>query len=222
MTMKLWWRAGWGSALIEAQAAEYGLPLELVWLDDPDTGPQARAEWAMLNPLEQLPTMVLPDGRVLTESAAITLFLAEAAQSDLLVPRPDAPEYATFLRWLIWMVANVYPAASTYSHADRLVNDPFEARGMQDRLMVRTQALWQQAAAEAGTPWFLGDRYSALDIYLAVMLHWDPGLNWAAEHVPRLYNIAAATTARPVLGPVMARNFPDGLSVALSEPPVPL
>lgn len=211
MAMKLWWRAGWSSALIEAQAAEYGMALDLVSLDDPETGAQARAEWVRLNPLEQLPTVLLPDGRVLSESAAITLHLADLAQADLLVPRPDAPEYKTFLRWLIWMVAKVHPAANQYSYALQLVNDPIEYRGMQERLAERMEVLWHSAAAEAGTPWFLGERFSALDIYVAVMLHWGPGVDWAAEQVPRLYAIAAATAARPALREVMARNFPEGL-----------
>jgi GST-like protein len=37
----------------------------------------------------QLPTLVLPDGQIMTESAAITLYLAEATgRSDLVPPRP--------------------------------------------------------------------------------------------------------------------------------------
>lgn len=211
MVMKLWWRAGWGSALIEAQAAEYGLALDLIALDDPETTEAALAEWARLNPLAQLPTLLLEDGQVLTESAAITLFLADRQHSDLLVPGPDAPERAAFLRWLIWMVANLYANVSMSDRAERLVLDPVEARGLRDRLLEQRMALWEQAAGAAGTPWFLGQRFSALDIYLAVMLHWGPGLDWAAEHVPRLYNIAAATARRPAIAPVMARNFPDGL-----------
>ncbi len=218
MVMKLWWREGWGSALIEAQAAEYGLALDLIALDHPATGEQAQADSAELNALGQVPTMQLSDGSVMTESAAITLFLAARQDSDLLVPRPQAPEYAAFLRWLIWLVANVYPCVSYYAHPERLVADPVEARGLQARLLERMEAQWRQVDAEAGTPWFLGERFSALDIYLAVMLHWGPGLAWAAEHVPRLYNIGAAAARRPAIAPVMARNFPDGLGAGLAAP----
>lgn len=211
MVMKLWCRAGWGSALIEAQAAEYGMELDRIGLDDPATGDEALAELARLNPLTQLPTLLLDDGQVMTESAAITLFLADCQHSELLVPGPGAPERAAYLRWQIWLVANPYANVAYSDRAERLVGDPIEARGLRERLLEQRKALWEQAAAAAGTPWFLGERFSALDIYLAVMLHWGPGLDWAAEHVPRLYNIAAATAARPAIAPVMARNFPEGL-----------
>lgn len=211
MVMKLWCRAGWGSALIEAQAAEYGMELEHVGLDDPATAGEALAELARLNPLTQLPTLLLDDGQVMTESAAITLFLADHQHSDLLVPGPDAPERAAYLRWQVWLVANLYANVAYSDRAERLVGDPIEARGLRERLMEQRKTLWEQAAAAAGTPWFLGERFSALDIYLAVMLHWGPGLDWAAEHVPRLYNIAVAAAARPAIAPVMARNFPEGL-----------
>lgn len=209
MAMKLWWRPGWRSALVEVQAAEYGIALDLIALDDPVTGKEARAEWARINPLQQLPTMQLDDGQVMSESAAITLWLADHAQSDLLVPRTDTPEYPGFLRWLIWMAASVCPCATFHNLAGELVNDPIEARGLKTHLVERMQSFWLQVADEAGTPWFLGDRFSAIDLYIAVMLRWGPGLDWAAEHVPRLYHIATDASERPAVAPVIARNFPD-------------
>ena len=42
----------------------------------------------VVNPLAQVPTLLLPHGQVLTESAAITLHLADATQSADLVPGP--------------------------------------------------------------------------------------------------------------------------------------
>lgn len=209
--MKLWWRAGWRSALVEVQAAEYGIDLDLVVLDDPVTGPAARAEWIEANPLQQLPTMQLDDGQVMVESAAITLWLADHAQSDLLVPDRNAPEYPGFLRWLIWMAATICPCATFHNLACDLVMDPIESRGLEAHLIERMQSLWLQAADAAGTPWFLGDRFSAIDLYIAVMLRWGPGLDWAAEHVPRLYHIAIAASERPAVAPVIARNFPDSV-----------
>ena len=209
MAMKLWCRAGWGSALIEAQAAEYGMELELVGLDDPATTEAALAELARLNPLTQLPTLLLDDGQVMTESAAITLYLADRQHSDLLVPGPDAPERAAYLRWQIWLVANPYANVAYCDRAEQLVGDPIEARGLRERLLEQREVLWMQAAEAAGAPWFLGERFSAIDLFLAVMLRWQPGLDWAAEHAPRLYHIAAAASARPAIAPVIARNFPD-------------
>lgn len=208
MALKLWRHTGWGSAIVEAQAAEYGIELDLIDIENP-AAEQARATLLEVNPLGQLPTLWTEDGKVLTESAAITLWLAEQSDSTLLVPEIEAPERADFLRWLIWLVANIYPAATYYEHVDRYISDPIEAGGFRTRVMANMKVMWQQADAAAVGPWFLGERYTALDIYLAVMLHWGPGLDWFAEHTPKLYNIGKAAAGRPAVAPVITQNFPE-------------
>jgi hypothetical protein len=55
------------------------------------------------------------------------------------------------------------------------------------------QRLWGMMEAEAGAPWFLGPRFTALDLYIAVMTKWRPRRTWFAEHAPRLHAIAVAT-----------------------------
>ena len=72
---------GWGSAIVEAQLDWLGLPFDFVDCGDLFASAEARERLAMINPLAQVPTLVLPDGRVLTESAAITLHLADASGS---------------------------------------------------------------------------------------------------------------------------------------------
>ena len=69
--------------------------------------------------------------------------------------------------------------------------------------------LWTVMEAEAGTPWFLGARFTALDLFIAVMTKWRPGRPWFAEHAPRLAAIAAAAEAEPAIAEVWRRNFPD-------------
>jgi len=56
-------------------------------------------------------------------------------------------------------------------------------------------------------PWFLGERRSALDLYVSVMTRWQPRRAWFAEETPRLAAIAAAIDRDPKLAPVWAANF---------------
>ena len=95
-------RPGWGSVLVEAQLAWYGLPYEIEDLDDLFKSTDARERLRPVNPLAQVPTLVLPDGQVLTESAAITLHLVDATQSTDLVPALGENVRPAFLRWLIF------------------------------------------------------------------------------------------------------------------------
>jgi GST-like protein len=203
----LWQNPGWGSAIVEVQAAFYGLPLRLEAVGDLFEDAAARARLAKVNPLCQIPTMLLPGGAVMTESAAITLYLADLTGSEALVPGPAAAERAAFLRWLVFLVAAIYPTFIFGDMPERYVA-PDQAENLQTRMIEERQRLWLvvEAAASEG-PWFLGSRFSALDIYLACMVNWRPGQDWFAEHCPKLARSAAATAALPQLAAVMDRNF---------------
>lgn len=206
--MKLWRRAGWGSAIIEAQAAAYGLRLELVEVADLFEDAAAREGLARVNPVAQLPALLLDDGRIMTESAAITLHLADLTGSDLLVPSALAAERAAFLRWLIFMVANIYPCSTFADDPSRFVADPDAAAAFKARVGEHKKGLWRMVEAEARGPWFLGERVSAIDVYIAVMNRWRPGRDWFAAEAPKLDAIARAVEARPDMAAVFAANFP--------------
>jgi GST-like protein len=208
MTYTLYGRAGWGSTIVEAQLVWYGLPFKFEPLGDLFKSPEARAKLEKVNPLAQVPTLVLPDGSVMSESAAITLLLADITGDDSLVPGPGAPERAKFLRWLIFIVANIYP---TFTYADdpsRFVSvnsarDPFRAA-----TNAYAQKLWRMVESEAGSPWMLGARFSALDVYAGVMTRWRPKRGWFEVETPKLAAIVRAVDTLPKLAPVWARNDP--------------
>jgi GST-like protein len=204
----LWGRAGWGSTLVEAQLVWYGLPFRFEPVGDLLREPDSRTRLQRVNPLAQVPTLILPDGQVMSESAAITLLLADISGSDALVPKPGTPERAAFLRWLVFIVANIYP---TFTYADdpaRFVSvsaarDPFRAA-----TDAYAQRLWKQVEAHARAPWFLGERFSALDIYVSVMTRWRPKRGWFETEAPKLFAIARRADARPELVEVWKRNWP--------------
>jgi len=207
---QLFGRKGWGSALTELQLAWYGLPYRLEEVGDLFTSEAARQELAKVNPVAQLPTLVLPYGTVMTESAAITLHLAEAAGSAELVPPPGDPTRPQFLRWLVFIVANIYP---TFTYADdpsRFVTGEAAQKAFRDSVDAYAIRLWRMMEDAAVGPWFLGERFSAIDIYLAVMTRWRPRRPWFAEHAPRLSASALAAEAQPKLAEVLARNFAEG------------
>jgi GST-like protein len=204
----LWGRPGWGSAIVEAQLDWYGLPFAFEPVEDLFKTPGAKEKLEKVNPLAQVPTLVLPDGTVMSESAAITLLLADLTGQDSLVPAAGAPERAAFLRWLVFLVANIYP---TFTYADdpsRFVSvnnarDPFRAA-----TDAYAQRLWRQVESAAGTPWFLGERFSALDLYIDVMTRWRPRRGWFETETPKLFAIARKADQRPELKETWRRNFP--------------
>jgi GST-like protein len=163
---------------------------------------------AKINPLGQLPTVVLPDGTVLTETAAMLLHLDDLHPETSLVPPPGHADRPRFLRWLIFLVSAVYP---TYTYGDvprRWVEDDDAAAA---HLRAGTDAhrihLYEQLEREAGAPWFLGDTFSAIDLYLRPMSFWRPGREHWEASLPRLFAISERVGEMPSMAAVEARYF---------------
>lgn len=206
--VKLFGEPGWGSVLVEAQLVWYGIPYDYQRVGDLFSTKNARQELEAFNPLGQVPTLVLPDGSVMTESAAITLWLADRTGSFDLVPRPDEMERPKFLRWLLYITSNIYP---TYTYADvpsRFVRDEGARQGFADAVHAYARKLYTILNTEAAGPWFLGTRLSALDIYVCTLTHWEPGRRWFDANAPKLAAIADGMKAQRRLSEVWARNFP--------------
>ncbi|HJS90382.1 MAG TPA: glutathione S-transferase family protein [Steroidobacteraceae bacterium] len=199
---------GWGSALAEAMLALCSAPVHIEDVTGFDQPGVARDRLLRVNPLGQVPTLLLPDGTVITESAAIALLLSERHPGAGLAPLPGTPLRPAFLRRLIWIAANVYPTFTYGDYPDRWVStDPQSLKTTTDRHRERLWREFESNVSEGG--WALGPQFSALDIYVAVMTHWKPQRAWFAANCPRLTAIAARADDHPRLKAVLQRNFPS-------------
>lgn len=196
---------GWGSTLVEAMLAVAQIEYDFVNVEGFDEGGPPRERLLALNPIGQIPVLELPDGSVMTESAAIALWLAEQHPEASLAPPPGTPERAQFLRYLIWLVANVYPTFTYADYPERWAPD--DADRLRDTVIDYRKRLWRWFEGVAQAPYVLGDHMSVLDIYVAVMVHWRPGPKWFEAETPRLAAIADRIAAHPAIGPVITRNF---------------
>lgn len=208
--LTLFGEPGWGSVLVETQLAVYGIPFTFEPVGHLFEDEGARRKLERYNPLGQIPTLVLPDGGVLTESAAITLWLADETGSTVLVPGPRDAGRRDFLRWLIYFTSNIYP---TYTYADdpsRFVPLAEARQGFAESVAARRKKLIAILETAASAPWFLGERFSAVDIYVCTLSHWQPGRPWFDANAPKLAAIADAARTDARLSAVWKRNFPDG------------
>src|SRR5690349_20331026 len=103
MTRKEWLvigTRGCGSVLVESALTLADIPYTHEEVDYATPSP-ARDRLLALNPLGQVPTLITPDGAVMTESAAVVLHLDELAPEAKLLPRPGDPLRRDALRWLV-------------------------------------------------------------------------------------------------------------------------
>ena len=89
---------------------EVGAPYELHFVDI-RKGEQKSAELTQLNPMGKIP--VLTDGdAVVSESAAIALYLADRYAYGTLAPKLDDPHRGAYLRWTLFGPSVVEPACA--------------------------------------------------------------------------------------------------------------
>jgi len=203
---RLYGARGGGSMIVEAAFARTKLPIEFVDLAWDDIGWRSRT-LAPLNPLGQVPTLVLPNGAVMTESAAMILHLADLEPSCGLVPSADHPARATFLRWLVFLVSAVYP---TYTYGDVpkrwLADDEEAAKKLRASTDDHRKLLMRHLERSIEGPWLLGQMWSALDLYLWPMTFWRPGREWFKAECPKLHAIGVAMDEDPICKAVAKRN----------------
>jgi GST-like protein len=199
--------AGCGSVIVE-----FGFNLAGIAYDyeEVDYGEHSRTRARLLevNPLAQVPALVLPGGAIMTESLAMLHWIQdEAPAAPLIPPRGDAARPA-FYRWAVFLVAAVYPTFTYGDDAKKWVaGDETAGKALRESTNVHRQYLLKQMEAACGAPHFLGKRFSAIDLYLAAMSHWRPGRDWWKTNVPKLLAAADAATARPEIARVVQRDF---------------
>jgi GST-like protein len=197
---------GCGNAIVECAFALAGVEIDYEEVDYAEASP-TRPRLLQFNPLGQVPTLVLGDGTVMTESLAIVHYVDERWPNAGLIPPPGDEARAAFYRWAVFIVAAVYPTFTYGDEPAKWVANEEGAKQLRESTNRHREALWRQVDAAAGSPWFLGERRSALDIYLAVMTHWRPGRKWFATNTPRIVAIAQRLAAPGEVAAVLKKNF---------------
>lgn len=204
--MLLYAAKGCGSALAEIALDWAGVPYETELMSFEQVGARSHEGLLAANPLHQVPTLVLDDGTVLTESAAIVLWLEEQYPQAGLLPPRGSPERVHALRWMLYLVTTLYPTFSFGDFPQRYLSDEAAQRALVSGTKSRRRGYWRQLDEAALAPWFGGARPSMLDAYIAVMSTWDPKRPWFTQSAPRLYAIAQRADELPQIAPAMARN----------------
>jgi len=203
---------GCGSAVVEAALTLAGLDYDYVEAEPWTPSPGVEALRAV-NPLVQIPTLVLPDGTVLTESVAILLWMVDR-YPGLLGPGPADVRRADFLRWLVYLPAAIYPMYSVGDFAGRWVTGDSAAAELKQATIDRTLFCWsvmERGLAPVADAWLLGTPdLTVLDIYVSMMTRWRPGRAAIGAVAPAIVAVAQRVDRDPRLQGLWHRHFPGG------------
>lgn len=206
-TFTVYGSPGYGSTIVEGALELLGLPWTSVEAG-PNGTAKEQARLQAVNPLKQTPVLVTPDGRTLTESSAILIWLGDLHPEAGLAPAAGAPERADYLRWMAYIPAQIYPMYLLKDHPERWVSgdagDELKARAVGQ---IRTAWAAMEGQVEPA-PFILGGRMSLLDLYVTIVSRWTPRRVWFAEFCPKLNAVVERIDALPELRDFWARRFP--------------
>jgi glutathione S-transferase len=206
MSFTLYGDLGSGAFSAEAALAEAGAPytFELVSLEK---GEQKQPAFLAINPSGKMPALRLPEGEVITESAAILLTLADHFPQARLLPPQASNDRALAYRWLAFMASEIYPIVEIVDYPERFTPQGGDADALRkiarDRIRERIAIVERMIKG----PFLLAGGFSILDIYAAMFTRWSLEPDWKLAHIPRLMALADAVSQRATIAPVWRRHF---------------
>ena len=123
-------------------------------------------------PTNAVPALKTEDGQIITEGAAIVLYLLEKHNSDMLPA--DLSEKAEFLKWLMFDYATLHVAYSKlFTIAMKVKMDETEQANVMQQLGDQTSALWEIVDKRLSDKTFImGDQATIVDYLMAIYSSW--------------------------------------------------
>jgi glutathione S-transferase len=175
---------------------ELGVDYELRWVDIM-SGAHKAAEIVALNPMGKLP--ILADGdQIVTEVAAIGLYLADRYGLGTLAPNVDDPKRGTYLRWALFAPSVIEPGAMAKMNG-------WNAKPSQAGWGTHEAMIASIESAIAGRDYLLGDKFSMADVIFGGTVRFMLRFKML-ESTPTIAAYADRLGTRPALLRSEARN----------------
>jgi glutathione S-transferase len=175
--------------MIQWMLEETGAPYR-VELIDLQKNQQKTPQFLAVNPMGKLPA-IMHRGVVVTECAAICTYLADAFPAAQLAPKLDDPARGTYLRWMFFGAACVDSCLM-----DRMLQRPSPERTAALSYGRYEDVVATLAKALTPGPYLLGDRFSAVDLYVGSQIGFGM-MTKSLDVQPVFQAYAARCTDRP-------------------------
>jgi glutathione S-transferase len=190
--MKLYYSPGACSLSPHIVLKEAGLSAELEQVDLKTKKTKSGADFTAINPKGYVPTLVLDNGKTLTEGPAIVQYLADLKPGSGL-----APAAGTFERYQLQEALNFISTELHKSFAPL-----FNPATPDDYKKVAVGAVSARFAAVdkelgKGGPFILGSQFTVADAYLFVMTTWTGYVKIDLGQWPNVKAYSAKVASRP-------------------------
>jgi glutathione S-transferase len=181
----------WSRAqIVRWMLEEVGAPYTIRAIDF-EKGDNRTPEFLAINPMGKIPTIV-HDGVTVTESGAILAYLADAFPAAGMAPAIGDPRRGSWYRWLFFTAGCLEPAA-----IDVMMKRPAPENPRAVGWGSFGEVLAALKQTLQGSPWLLGEQFTAADLYVAAELHWMGQFGAPGVDDPVLADFTARAIARP-------------------------
>ncbi len=171
MAYKLFYALGSAAMGTRVILEEIGAPYELIQTTIAMDEPRPPEQLA-LNPNGWVPILIW-DENAMYECAAITVFLCDRHPQAKLAPAVDDPERGLYLQTLVYFSNSVQNAFQLNYYPDRFADTLADEPSARRRGNRRLRETWRVVDDQIGdNEWVLGERFSAVDIYLFMLTTW--------------------------------------------------
>lgn len=176
---------------------EIGAPYELHVLNL-KAGEQRGPGYLAINPMGKVPALE-HNGALITEVGAVCLYLADAFPGAGLAPSIGDPLRGPYLRWMFFQ-GNAFEPAIIDRALKREPGPPSTLPYGDFETAISTVA-----NALGNGPWFLGDRFSALDVYFGSAIRWTTEFGLLPLR-PEFASLIERIKARPAFQRAQAKD----------------
>jgi glutathione S-transferase len=197
--LRLFYARGTCSLSPHIVVRELDLPCELERVDLKTKRTENGADFLVVNPKGQVPTLQLDDGTVLTEGAVIVQYLADLRPEAGLIPLPGRIERYRLQEWLNYIASEVHKAFSTL-FADDLPDEWKQAT------LKKIDRKLQYVSSQLVGQYLLGDGFTVPDAYLFTVLQWSRLFRIDLGRFPPLKAYVQRIAARPAVQAAIAEE----------------
>ncbi len=171
--MKLFYAPGSSSLLPHIVLHEAELPFEAIKINEHTKVIEAGGDYRKVHPLGYVPALVLDDGALLTEGAAIVQYIADRVPSKNLAPPNGTIDRTRLQAWLNFFSSEMHKGGFSllfYKGMPEEGKDVFRAR-----LVARFVHLDQHLK---DNEYLMGRDYSLADAHMFVVSNWTSWVNF--------------------------------------------
>ncbi|SOC54720.1 glutathione S-transferase [Chromohalobacter canadensis] len=188
--MKLYLKPGSCAMAVHIALEEAELTYEIEKVDLAAKKTESGEDYLAISPNGYVPALVLEDGEVMTEAAAILLYIANLAPEAELAPAPGSKAYFELLSQLVFISTELHKNFSPFFKP----NSGDTWRGIAQKNLETRLSLMNERLTS--NDYVMGERFSVADAYLFTVLSWAQVVDISLDAWPHLQRFVARIAER--------------------------